>query len=94
LRGPSGGNGSVGSTHDVTDSTGFPQNHFPVLEMPAKKEEAKGAAEEVKDPNEEKEEAKAAAAPEGATSRLENRPKKKPSKAEAKAGSIGESMLV
>ena len=49
IRGPSGGQGSVGSNHDVTVSTRFPQNHFPVLEMPAeasKEGEGKGDKKE------------------------------------------------
>jgi len=98
LRGPSGGNGSVGSNHDVTSSDNFPQNHFPTLEMPPKEgkegeadaapKKAEAPEEEKKDANELKEEAKAEAAPEGASSVLENRPKKKPSKSEKGASTM------
>lgn len=90
IRGPSGGSGSTGSNIDLTASDKFPQNHFPVLEMPAgegKNEESKkeskadkATEEEKKDPNEAKEEAKAAAAEPGASSVLENKPKKEKTK--------------
>jgi hypothetical protein len=58
-----------------------------------KKKEAP-AEEPKKDANEEKEEAKAAAAPEGASSVLENRPKKVPSASEKKATMMSDSMNV
>ena len=54
---------------------------MPAGEKKGGDEGAKGE-EPKKDPQEEKEEAKAAAAPEGATSVLENRPKREPSKSE------------
>ena len=83
---------------DLTESTRFPQNHFPVLEMPAKegKEGESGDKQEEpkKDAREEQEEAKAAAAPEGASSVLENRPKREPSKSEKGATIMSDAMNV
>jgi hypothetical protein len=58
-----------------------------------KKEEAK-AEEEKKDPNEAKEEAKAAAAEPGASSVLENKPKRAPTKSEKKATMMSDALML
>ena len=89
---------------DLTASDRFPQNHFPVLEMPAKegekgakKEEKKAdaaAPEEEKSAEEVKYEAKATVSEPGASSVLENRPKKKPSKTEKKATDMSNMTLL
>ena len=68
--------------------------------MPAKegkegdKKDAGKSEEEKKDPIEAKEEEKAAAAPEGASSVLENRPKVPKSKSEKKATMMSDAMNV
>jgi hypothetical protein len=63
--------------------------------MPAEgKKGEEGKDEPKKDPVEEKEEAKAAAAPEGASSVLENRPKREPSKSEKGASIMSDALNV
>jgi hypothetical protein len=72
----------------------FPQNHFPVLEMPESKEGKGAAKEEEKDPNEAKEEAKAEAADAGASTTPEKKPVRKLSNSEKKANTMASSLLV
>jgi len=61
--GPSGGSGSTGSNIDLTADDKFPQNHFPVLEMPGADKvaaEKEGADKKAVAKSEEKEEPKSA----------------------------------
>jgi len=59
-----------------------------------KKEAEKKGEEAPKDPEEAKEEAKAAASDEGASSVLENKPKRKPSASEKKATVLSDALNV